>query len=279
MALLKFIYRDESIYPNFRIRLLWCFFAGSFLVVFGEKDEFWEMIQNSGFYISIGGSVMIAIVVSEFIVCCNYYFDQYFPWRKDIINRMWLQGLVSGLSSIPLAVVLAAIYFKIRDTSLLNSGYFTYDFTVVICLVALINAYYLVLNLLQLKNAKLRTNRPNLLKPVVESTGANAPAFIFSEGKGNIVVQFDGKRFQWNKTLAETVTELPVETYFLVNRAEIVHWSAISSYEPFGSNTLKLIMKPEFAHLKVFVAQRRVKDFKEWFERVGDLKGRPDEGD
>lgn len=26
-------------------------------------------------------------------------------------------------------------------------------------------------------------------------------------------------------------------------------------------------MRPEFAHLKVFVAQRRVKDFKEWFER------------
>jgi hypothetical protein len=277
MFIAKFFRRNAGIYPRFKIRIVCASFTGIFLVFFGE-DDLLDMLHNYGFYLSCIGSIIIAILMSEFITQVSYHFDLRYPWRMAIKKRLLIQGILVFLS-ICLAVMLATFYFMVRDTSILVANYFKYDFTVVIFLVALVHAYYLILNLLKLKNSPLRRNLANNKPAPIPITGPEAPAVIFSDGKSNFVLKFGGEKVQWDKTLELTINELPNEHYFLISRSEIVHRAAISHYENHSSNILQLKLCLEFKERALMVAQRRSKDFKEWFERVGDLKGRPDEGD
>lgn len=258
-----FLPSGDHIYPRFIFRLACSICIGIFLVVFGEENLS-EMLVNFGFYLSSLGSIFIAIVVSEFIIICNHYCDRNFPWRKAIRKRAMLQGAV-WFMSICLAVVLASVYFKLRNSSIHYAGYFKYDFTVVICLVVIVNAYYLILNLFYLKNSPLRRNYSNRHIIVSLLPEPETPAFIFSEGKGNLALQFNGERIQWTKTLKDTIEELDDNLYFLINRSEIIHRNTISGYTPFGTG-LRLILKPAFSDLKLYVAQRRLTDFKKWFD-------------
>ncbi|WP_316831449.1 LytTR family transcriptional regulator DNA-binding domain-containing protein [Pedobacter aquatilis] len=258
--------RYNKYYPPFYLRLIVCLAVGHFFVAYGEEDSLLQMFKEPGYYLSLAGSFIIALIVGEFINCCNVYFERPYVPGYLSLRRMLLVAGVCIFLSVLLAIGLATVYFYLRNTSITLAGYFTYDFAVVICFVVMVNAYYLIANLLAMKQV-YRRHLPNRKLPPVAADGPTAPAIIFSEGKGNMVMQFDGCRFGWTKTLAETIGELPADSYFMVNRSEIVHWAAISYYEAGESNTLRLIMIPAFLHLRITVAQRRVVDFKTWFER------------
>jgi len=261
----KFFRTDGGVYPRFTIRLVGSMLIGILLVLFGE-DHLWDMIQDYGFYIACAGSILIAISVSQIITSLSYYFDLRYPWRKALPVRLFIQGIVC-MFSICLAVLLAAFYFMIRDTTIFVANYFKYDFIIIICLVVLLNACYLILNLLKLKNSTLRKNLSSNKPAPILITGPEAPAVIFSNGKYNFVLKFGGEKMQWDKTLELTISELPPEHFFLISRSEIVNRAAISHYENHSSNVLHLILCVEFKERRLMVAQRRSRDFKAWFER------------
>ena len=256
----------KAIYPGLFIRLSICLIIAHFLVSFGENPNFFELLRLPYYYSALAGSFMITIVLSEFIYWMHLYLERYFSWRTKTKARILLQMVCGFISSTFLAVILAMIYFTLNHISIYAAGYFKYDFTVVICFIGLVNSYYVIVSLFDLKVLASRKNYSNAKLSLTEQVKRETPAVIFSEGKHNYVLQHDGHKFNWDKTIKESIAYLPLQDYFLVKRSIILHRGIISHYRPGESNTLKLFMHAPFAETNYYVSQRNAVAFKRWFE-------------
>ncbi|WP_231463523.1 LytTR family transcriptional regulator DNA-binding domain-containing protein [Pedobacter sp. Leaf132] len=184
---------------------------------------------------------------------------------------MIVQIVCGFIISSMLAIFLAMIYFKLNGISIWNAGYFRYDFTVVLCFIALVNSFYVILSLFQLKLLPSRRNHSNARISSQEQIKKDIPAIIFSEQKHNFALQFDAHKFNWPKSLKATMGDLPLEDYFQINRGTIIHYNIISHYRPLTSDTLKLVLKAPFEDIYYVVSQRNAVDFKRWFDGGNDL--------
>lgn len=261
--------REKTIYPNFYARLIVCLIIAHFIVSFGEKPNFFELLRLRYYYPALAGSFIITIVLSEFIYLMHYHFDQYYSWRKEIKVRIIIQVICCFVFSGFFAVVLAMVYFKLNHMSISTAGYFKYDFTVVLCFIAMVNLFYVIISLFELKLLPIRNNFSNVRICVEEQAKRETPAVIFSEEKHCYALQFDGSKFNWSKSLKETMAELSRENYFRINRSIILHHDIISHYRPAESDRLRLFLKAPFVEVEYYVSQRNTVDFKRWFE--GDI--------
>ncbi|MFC4141235.1 LytTR family DNA-binding domain-containing protein [Pedobacter mendelii] len=259
-------------YPNFYIRLVICLVIGHFMVSFGERENIFELLQLSYYYPALGSSFLITTIICEFIHYCNQNLDANYSWRTKTRKRLIMQILVCGIIAVALAAILAMIYFKANHISITDTSYFRYDFTVIICFVAILNLYSIVVNLYELKilsrknlSNKYRTGGKNIID-------TSMPAIIYSVNRVCFDLKFDGEKLGTYKSLKEALASLPSSDYFLVNRSLIVHRLCINDYVPSDSNTLKLNMKDPFEGMSYYVSQRNAVAFKRWFngnEEIG----------
>jgi len=161
------------------------------------------------------------------------------------------------------------VYFELNHISISTAGYFRYDFTVVVCFIALVNFFYVIVSLFELKLLPTRKNFLNGKIAVEEQAKRESPAVIFSEDKHCYALQFNSNKFNWSKSLKESMAELSRENYFRINRSIILHHDIIRHYRPAESDRLRLFLKAPFVEVEYYVSQRNTVDFKRWFE--GDI--------
>jgi len=264
-TLLSFLFKN-GIYPTLYFRIACCLFAAHIIVSFGEKENILELIQLIYYYNALGASFVIAFVISEFVWLLNSYLDKYLSWREPA-KRLLLQFLVGVLLSVCIAIALGAIYFKINHLTIFSAGYFTYDFTVILCFIALVNGYYILANLYGIKILNRQKKISNTLQPVVVSPIRNdEPVILYSDDKICWALLADGQKILWTKTLKASMAHFLSDDYFQINRSEIVNRACIRSYLPGESRTLRLILHEPFESTAYQVSQRNVVEFKRWFE-------------
>ncbi|MCX2574003.1 LytTR family transcriptional regulator DNA-binding domain-containing protein [Pedobacter sandarakinus] len=260
---------DSARYPNIYVRVLVSLFIGHFLVSYGEDQSLFQLLFISYYYPALGGSFIITMILGEFIYKLHHYFEDHHTWRANAKVRLLLQLVCGIVMSTVLAVSLAYTYFRLRNVSIIDAGYFRYDFTLVLSFIALGNCYYAIISLLRLKLLPTRRNHSNTTRSSEASAKLNHPAIIFSKDRNVYVYQFDGRKLIWDKTLKETREVLTSGKYFQINRAAIIHYQVVSHYRPGESNTLKLFFRKPFEDLRYHVSQRNTVAFKRWFASEG----------
>ncbi|WP_293305632.1 LytTR family transcriptional regulator DNA-binding domain-containing protein [Pedobacter sp. UBA5917] len=179
-----------------------------------------------------------------------------------------LHQLLWGIiSTVLLAVLIAALYFRLRGTDIITAGYFRYDFTVVVGFVLLLNTLYLIIGLVQHRQFQFKMRIPNKVKPKDDASPYENIVAIYPVERGFVAILKSGESIIWTKTIEQSLHELPESEYFLINRSDIVHRELIAGYQPSDSRRLKLILKEPLASGKEFiVSQRKVVEFKRWFK-------------
>ncbi|RYF19637.1 MAG: LytTR family transcriptional regulator [Flavobacteriales bacterium] len=262
-----FLSRDKAPvhYPYVWLRFVIAVPVSVFLLIYGEPEGFWEFFELSFFYDSLWGSYLMTVIISEFIYVGTKWLDFRYRYTHLFKKRLLLQFLVCVLLPAALDYILAGYYFDIHEHEQNMVEFLTYDYTVAVCFILLLNAYYLNIFLYQTKTAipkkRLRNRRPTEVFIAPETI-----AVIFAQLKSNYTYDFTGKKESWNKTLKDTLLELDSNVYFQINRSDIVHRASVIGHKAGDSRTLVLDMKiPVEQGVRFVVSQRRVAEFKRWY--------------
>lgn len=145
-----------------------------------------------------------------------------------------------------------------------KTTYFRYDFTIIICFVAILNLFTIGMNLYELKLLSQK-NLPNELVFTDMELNKTVLAIIYSDERICFDLTFNGEKLSTYKSLKEALKVLPQSDFFLVNRSLIVHRLVIKHYMPAESNTLKLVLNAPFEDKTYYVSQRNAVAFKRWF--------------
>lgn len=260
------LYRFDGVvkYPGVLLRFPMSLIIANYLVMYGEPEGFFEFFSLPHYYTALLGSFAITLVVSELIFIGTKILDYRYAWLQHWYRRVALQTVVCILTPIVLVYFAASYYFKLHGLDIDETNYLTYDITVVVCFILLLNSYYLINYLLKVKVERKKQRISNY--HVQEFLDSDQAAVVYSDRKGCIAVSFNGAESVWTSSLKEVVSQLSSENYFLINRGDVVHRRNIIGYEPAESRTLKLTLRVETKRQQVFiVSQRRVADFKKWY--------------
>jgi hypothetical protein len=262
-----FLFKSHIVYPSIYYRILFYLLSAHFIIAYGEPENLFELLKLPYYYFALMGSFVITMIISEYILAVTKYLDVVYLRFSEFNKRISLQIIWGVIATVLLTVVLATLYFLFRGRNIVTEGYFRYDFTVVVCFILFLNAFYLILGLMQNRRYQNKIRIPNKEKPKDDigrsSLGIMA---IYPTGRGFIAILKNGESIIWTKTLEQSLHELPKEEYFLINRSDIVSRAIIEGYKPGDSRRLKLILKEPLASGRAFiVSQRKVVEFKRWY--------------
>jgi len=113
-----------------------------------------------------------------------------YDWFSHVIRRAIVQLLLAVLFPLLIDFVALAFYFDLMDTSIFMNGFIKYDLPIIICLILLLNCYYLIFYIYTRKanaNSQLEhlTNNP----PVIGVLEANIENDIIENETAPVVRQ------------------------------------------------------------------------------------------
>ncbi|RQO76559.1 hypothetical protein DBR40_11705 [Pedobacter sp. KBW01] len=250
-------------YPAIYYRTPIFLLTAHYLVAYGEPESFFTLLQLPYYYYAVLGSFIITMATAEFILVVTRYLDKVKPWGAHFRRRLWLQLVLGVLVTLLLAILLAAAYFYIRGQNIITADYFKYDFTLVVCFVLFLNLIYLIIAQMQGRQQLAKLRLPSKHKPTEVNQTKTEVAAIYPLGQGYLAVLKNGESVIWSKTIEQSLSELPADQYFLINRSDIVNRAIIEGFELGHSRRLKLILKITLPHNRsLIVSQRKVVAFK-----------------
>lgn len=265
--------KNQISYPPIYYRVLFYLLAAHFLVSYGEPENLFQLLKLPFYYIALSGSLVIALITGEFVLWVTRYLDNTRPWFVSFSKRICLQLLWGVAVAILLTTILAAVYFKARGKNIMAEKYFTYDFAIVVCFILLLNSLYLIVVLVQNRRQLNRGRISNKEKPIAVAVNPYTDVVaIYPVGRGFIALLKNGESMIWTKTIEQSLSVLPQEEYFLINRSDIINRCIIAGYEPGESRRLKLVLRLPIAIPRVFVvSQRKAVEFKHWYKNEADI--------
>lgn len=252
-------------YPGILLRFPLALFIGNYLVVYGEPETFLEFLTIPNYYYALFASVTITLIVSEIIYQATKSLDVYLPWLKNWYSRLLAQFCICVI--LPIAIVYFTIkkYFLCYGIVIDQTNYLKYDISLVVCLIVLINAYYLITYLLAVKLDQQKQRISSYYSS--HDLAKDKIAIVYTDNKISMVMTFEGKKIIKTETLKEIFDALPFGEYFAINRSEVVHRDCIVGFEPSISRTLKLsLLVTARQNHEYIVSQRKVAAFKKWYK-------------
>ena len=98
------------------------------------------------------------------------------------------------------------------------------------------------------------------------SVGVEEAAYFVSEYKLVFLVTRGGKKYSYDKNLAQLEDELDPKRFFRANRNYIISINSIKSFKPFFKGKLIIDILPS-AKEKIFISQEKAAQFKEWLQK------------
>jgi hypothetical protein len=262
-----FLVKSHIVYPSIYYRILFYLLSAHFIIAYGEPESLFELLKLPYYYLALTGSFVIVLIISEYVFMVTKYLDVAYLRLTEYNKRIRLQIIWGIIATVLLTVILATLYFLLRGRNIIEEGYFRYDFTVVVSFILFLNAFYLIVGLMQNRRYQYKIRIPNKETPKDDSDKSPLNIIaIYPTGRGFIAVLKNGESMIWTKTVDQSLRELSEQEYFLINRSDIVNRNIIEGYKPEESRRLKLILKEPLATGRVFVvSQRKVVTFKRWY--------------
>lgn len=143
-------------YGTFLFRFTIALCAAIYLLFHGRSVDLAEAFSSPGFYAAFLISFMVSIIIVHQIHYITLWLDTLYDWFSHALRRAIVQLLLAVLFPLLIDFVALAFYFDLMGTSIFMNGFFKYDLPIIICLILLLNCYYLIFH--------IYTKRANLLK-------------------------------------------------------------------------------------------------------------------
>jgi hypothetical protein len=270
--------------------------AGHVIVVFGEEESFFDLMEQRLYIPAFIGSVLIAFSMIECVFRVTVWLEQKYKWETHSLIRSAWQFLLGVLGITLLSVVEAVIYFKLRGTHVLDTRYFALDFLPIALFVITLNACYSFLCHLGLGAASPKElpeegltaetvleNEVPLKQELAETSlvlNETVDAiftakfirdlrYVYIANNVRIAVDYKKRETVIDLSMEAIASKLPAEDFIMNNQSFIISREIIANVEPDTSRRFKLHLKPPFDELTnehaYKVSQRFSPDFKKWW--------------
>jgi hypothetical protein len=270
-------------YHDLYLRLAACMLGTHILIVYGETKSTLEMLLTPAYYYAFIGSFIIAFILVSVVRQTFIRLDKVYDWMVQPLVRCCLQLLFGLVIPGILALILAALYFKVRGYNILHTSYLRYDFQFILLQLLLINIYYLAYYFygrsLQSKSIIENISKTNkvLSNPVLNETfqvsrglttlllPIDEIAYCFRIAESNFLRTIAGEDFFISQSLDEIQQQLPKNKFFRINRQMIAHRQTCKSFDLLSYGKLKTQLQPAYNE-EVIISQKRALAFKNWLD-------------
>lgn len=272
-------------YKDLYFRFIAALLAAHCIVAFGDKETLFQLLLDKYYYMALGSSFVIALVLVTIVNLITRKLDKHYDWKVYPIERTGLQILAGLVFPAVVALLLAALYFKLNGLDIFKTLYFQIDFPVIVGMILLFNIYYLAYYFyLQMRLAEKAAktldgaenailNRAESKEVIIASRGAknipipvNKISYIYHLDQYNFIKTSDNEDFLIAEPLDIIQQQLSPKQFFRVNRQMLVNFNACSHFENIEHQKLRLYVIPE-AKVPIVVSQKKAKEFKGWMGR------------
>lgn len=263
-------------YDDLYFRLIASLLGAHFIVSFGERESFFELLLLWYYYRALLISFLIGFTLFTLINSISTKLDRQADWRLNTTLRTALQILFGLVLPGIVAFLLACLYFSLCGLNIFHTLYLKYDFPVIVLLLLLINAYYLVYYFVRKPSGDepSDTVEQEAYKEImlVSKGSQNIPiqtsqiAYYFRDGDYNFLRTIDGEDFVINQTLDELQQSHRPQHFFRANRQLLVHVQACAQFDLLEYGKLQLHVNPPFKEALI-VSRERATNFRNWIRQ------------
>ncbi|WP_293299891.1 LytTR family DNA-binding domain-containing protein [Pedobacter sp. UBA4863] len=273
----------QSRYNDIYVRIALSLISAHFIVTFGEKETFFELLVMPYYYVSVLGSAIIAFLVISLVRYISILLDRRFDWKERTPERIALQVCAGIAMPIIAAFLLANFYFMYFGIDIHETLYLQYDFPFVAIFIVAINGYYIAYYFYsryedlssgladKMDNSEVPDGEAKTVQTFIVSKGTRRIAiplqqigYFFRGESFNMLRSTEGEDFMVPQTLEEIEQILPEVAFFRANRRVIVSRTACRFFEPLEHNKLRLEVSPPLKE-DVVISQKRSRSFRDWF--------------
>lgn len=260
-------------YNDLYFRIAIAFIAAAVIVIFGDRDNIFELLRLGEFYEAMLASFIIALILVTAVNRVTVRLDLTYDWMSHPLQRIGLQVILCFVLPAVAAFALAYLYFNIIGIHILDTVYLRYDFPVILILLFTLNLYYIAFYFY--RQGRLNAGGENGQDDpdagiLIATQGGESRVFRYHEigyffhaGDFNFVRTTGNEDLLVSGTLDEIEQQLDGRLFFRVNRQMIVHRNTCKSYSHIEHGKLSLVLAPLFKD-PVIISQLKAKKFRDW---------------
>lgn len=259
--------------------------ASLHIVEYGSTDSYASRLRTWDFYKEYTATVLIGIIVFEWIYYSNKRMDQQKPWHGHVWHRLLLQVVIGWLAPLLLVFGLAALYFLLYGVNIMRTDYIYYAFPFVGLMLLIVNMLFVMMPyfLVGIQHISRQSEPLAYQSPAAEQLHRQpearlkvqdgistlllepreiAAAYIVG---GKIVVrEATGKEYLTDLSMDELEkTYLPPKEFYRINRQLIAARAAIIAYKPIEHYKLEVELSFP-SPVDTIVSQLKSRNFREW---------------
>lgn len=272
-------------YNDLYFRIIAALLAAHCIVAFGDKETLFQLLLDKYYYMALGSSFVIALILVSIVNFVTRKLDRFYDWKQYPVERTGLQLLAGLVLPAVVALLLAALYFKLNGLDIFKTLYLQIDFPVIVGMILLFNLYYLAYYFyLRMRmaetavahatgNANIAPDKSEAKEVIIASRGAkNIPipvekiSYIYHQDQYNFIRTSDKEDFLVTDPLDTIQQQLSPKQFFRVNRQMLVNFNSCRHFENIENQKLRLYVLPEPKE-PIIISQKRAKEFKDWMAR------------
>lgn len=256
-------------YDNKKLRVGTVIVVSLYMLIHGTKFDIYRAITSPGFYLAWGVSILITLLLVEFVHCITNRLDVNYGWRSKSKERIVAQFLFGLFLPAVADLLIISIYFGLQGQNIFDNRYFYIDYPVVLLFLVLLNLYYIIRYLLltnermvekelnkalaQIKdeqNCRRKDERQRelnrILRFIIDSNEYTPVItdilYIYRDEKRVVIVDNSGEEFPGNTTLSNLKEFLHGTHFVRINRSIILNLDTVESYKK-GEKRNTLVFK------------------------------------
>jgi len=272
-------------YNDLYFRIIAALLAAHCIVAFGDKETLFQLLLDKYYYMALGSSFVIALILVSIVNFVTRKLDRFYDWKQYPVERTGLQLLAGLVLPAVVALLLAALYFKLNGLDIFKTLYLQIDFPVIVGMILLFNLYYLAyyfylrMRMAEMavaqasSNATIASDKSEIKEVIIASRGAkNIPipvekiSYIYHQDQYNFIRTSDKEDFLVTDPLDTIQQQLSPKQFFRVNRQMLVNFNSCRHFENIENQKLRLHVLPESKE-PIIISQKRAREFKDWMAR------------
>jgi len=133
-------------YKHFEKTLRFCMavVAAHIIVINGTNYSIFTLLLIKGYYIEMGFSVMVALIIVSWVNHISNRLDKSYPWEEHLLSRTVLQSLLGIIVPALIEFFMVALYFwSLARINVLKTPFMSREFRLVIIMICSFNLYCL----------------------------------------------------------------------------------------------------------------------------------------
>jgi len=272
-------------YNDLYFRIIAALLAAHCIVAFGDKETLFQLLLDKYYYMALGSSFVIALILVSMVNFVTRKLDRFYDWKQYPVERTGLQLLAGLVLPAVVALLLAALYFKLNGLDIFKTLYLQIDYPVIVGMILLFNLYYLAyyfylrmrmaeMAVAQVSgNTNIGSDKSEIKEVIIASRGAkNIPipvekiSYIYHQDQYNFIRTSDKEDFLVTDPLDTIQQQLSPKQFFRVNRQMLVNFNSCRHFENIENQKLRLHVLPESKE-PIIISQKRAREFKDWMAR------------